>query len=107
MKNISAREVFKSFGHEWIITRIIIHKDYKYDDRVEVSARRRYYKGDFVNTFNEILSYKYADRLARDFYDKPIFRFKNIDHDFKNAWDPGTKRHESMRTYNYKTKLTT
>ena len=78
MKSISARQIFKSFGHEWIITRIRIHSNYRNDDRIEVSARRRYYRGDEVNTYNEILSYKYADRLARDFYGKSILKFNNI-----------------------------
>jgi hypothetical protein len=109
MKSISAREIFKSFGHEWMITRIRIHSNYRNDDRIEVSARRRYYKGDEVNTYNEILSYKYADRLARDFYGKSILKFNNIDYEHRNSWDPGTRNfdQDSMKKYNYKTKLAT
>jgi hypothetical protein len=71
---ISAKEVFSN-NHEWIIIEVLSNL---WDDRkFRIRAKRRFGRSS-NNFYCDWLTPKYADKLAREYYQKPILDFKCV-----------------------------
>ena len=71
---ISAKEVFSN-DHEWIITEIL--GNLWNDRQIRISAKRRFGRSS-NNFYCDWITPKYADKLAREYYQKPILDFKCV-----------------------------
>lgn len=71
-------KVIKSVKQAFESDNVIITKIMQGRGQVRIDARTRHHVADADNFFSQWVSFKYADRLCRERYGKPITQHRNF-----------------------------